>query len=75
MVKVMEHCPGCGICLPSCPIGALAIEHGKAVVKQTCIECDLCLNKCPVKQIVSLDTNVLPIGREEVDKDVETSGL
>ena len=55
MVKVLEHCSGCENCLASCPVGALSIENGKAVVALGCIECDLCLNKCPVKQIIRLD--------------------
>lgn len=49
---VNEGCPGCGTCKVVCPVKAIAIEKGKAVIQQDkCIQCGICASKCPVKLI------------------------
>jgi ferredoxin len=44
-----EKCDGCGLCIPSCPEGALQIVNGKAkVVKENfCDGLGACLGECP----------------------------
>ncbi len=44
-----EKCDGCGLCIPSCPEGALQIIQGKAkLVKESfCNGLGACLGDCP----------------------------
>jgi len=44
-----EKCDGCGLCIPSCPEGALQIVDGKAklVKKEFCDGLGACLGECP----------------------------
>ena len=44
-----SFCKGCGICAAFCPKEALAIENGKAVLKEpeNCILCGQCEARCP----------------------------
>ncbi len=48
-------CDGCGICVEKCPVGALGIVQGKAVVLRPdiCNYCALCEEACP-PQIIQL---------------------
>lgn len=46
-----ELCVGCGACVPECPVGAITLEDGKAVVSDACIECQACIDACPVDAI------------------------
>jgi len=56
-----EKCDGCGLCIPSCPEGALQIVDGKAkLMKESfCDGLGACLGDCP--------TGALTIEEEEVD--------
>ncbi len=43
-----EHCVGCETCLDRCPMGAIQIQEGVAMVGQNrCIGCGLCVPTCP----------------------------
>jgi len=44
-----EKCDGCGLCIPSCPEGALAIVNGKAKVvsESYCDGMGACVGECP----------------------------
>jgi ferredoxin len=44
-----EKCDGCGLCIPSCPEGALAIVDGKAklVAESYCDGMGACVGECP----------------------------
>lgn len=44
-----EKCDGCGLCIPSCPEGALAIVDGKAklVSESYCDGMGACVGECP----------------------------
>ncbi|MDP2173039.1 MAG: 4Fe-4S binding protein [Candidatus Cloacimonadaceae bacterium] len=47
-----EACIGCGACVDICPVSALLMEDGKAVVDEdTCIDCGACIGTCPVVAI------------------------
>ena len=57
-----EKCDGCGLCIPSCPEGALQIIDGKAklVKEQFCDGLGACLGDCP--------TGALTVEEEEVEQ-------
>ncbi|WP_242966685.1 4Fe-4S dicluster domain-containing protein [Desulfosporosinus sp. FKA] len=75
---ILEHCPGCGKCVNSrvCPIKAISIDNGKAVIGKGCIECGLCLPICPIGLIkLGEQENKQPvkIEREVIDHEQQTS--
>jgi len=46
-----EKCTGCAACVDVCPISAITIENGKAVVSGECIDCGACISQCKVEAI------------------------
>jgi len=52
-------CIGCEACVDACPVQAISVHGGKAIIDQTkCIQCGICVNGnysdytgCPVKAI------------------------
>mgnify|MGYP006293932497 CR=1 FL=1 len=48
-----ERCISCGLCVKSCPVGALSLEPGQRPVldRRTCIECCCCHEVCPQKAV------------------------
>ncbi len=43
-----NKCIGCEKCVDVCPVGAISMEDGKAVIDQSkCIQCGKCLDICP----------------------------
>jgi ferredoxin len=48
MHVVNEHtCTGCGTCTDVCPVEAIRIESGKAVISLECNDCGACPRVCP----------------------------
>jgi len=43
----VEECTGCGDCVEVCPLEAISLNDGKAVIDDVCTECGLCLDECP----------------------------
>ena len=51
-VKVdKEKCTGCAGCVDICPVGAIKIENGKAVIDESCVDCGACIAQCPLQAI------------------------
>jgi ferredoxin len=40
-------CTGCGTCTDVCPVEAIHIEDGKAVISMECNDCGSCPRVCP----------------------------
>lgn len=53
MVAVVdkETCTGCENCVDVCPVDAIEMVDGKAVVSDACIDCGQCVDECPVEAI------------------------
>ena len=53
MVKVNAHkCAGCETCVPVCPVEAISMVEGVAVIDQEkCTQCGTCIAECPVEAI------------------------
>jgi len=52
MLKVNEElCIGCGICVESCPFGAIEIDNGVAVIGENCNLCGACVETCDVEAL------------------------
>ncbi len=48
-----EKCLGCGACESLCPVGAIKLKKGKAVIDtKKCIKCGSCMSLCPAEAIV-----------------------
>jgi len=59
IIKIDESlCDGCGVCIPSCPEGALKIIDGKArIVKESfCDGLGVCLGECPLGALAVVET-------------------
>ena len=44
----IEKCKGCTTCIKRCPVEAIRVHDGKAVImKERCIDCGECIRSCP----------------------------
>ena len=52
-VKVnADECVGCESCVPVCPVEAIAMVDGKAIIDPSkCTNCGNCISECPVDAI------------------------
>lgn len=46
-VVYRDRCNGCGTCIDVCPVEAIALEDGKAVISVACNDCGSCPRVCP----------------------------
>ncbi len=48
----VEKCTGCETCVETCPVEAIKMVDGKAVVDpDTCVDCGQCVDACPTEAI------------------------
>ena len=47
----LNKCTGCSECVSSCPLDAIVVKEGKAVVDDSCAECGACIDACPNKAL------------------------
>lgn len=46
-----DTCTGCESCVDVCPVEAISMEDGKAVISDACVDCGQCVDECPVEAI------------------------
>ena len=50
--QITDKCVSCGACEGECPVSAISMADGKAVVNEAdCIECGACVGECPCEAI------------------------
>ncbi|MDP8248509.1 MAG: 4Fe-4S binding protein [Candidatus Tritonobacter lacicola] len=49
----LGKCTGCGICVDICPVGAIKLREGKAVISDDCVACGQCVSECPSNAILA----------------------
>ena len=60
-----KQCTGCGDCISVCPVSAILILEGIAVIDHsTCNLCQICIKACPSKAISAIDLAVSTVPLE-----------
>lgn len=56
------RCNGCGVCLKSCPVGAVSGEKKKlhAIDGRLCMECSVCGIVCPTEAVLDSEGRYVP---------------
>lgn len=62
-----EKCNGCGECLPSCPVNAIALKDDKAFIDEHCESCMSCVSFCPEGAILEIEKES-PAGTEDISR-------
>lgn len=52
MIKILNTCTSCEICISHCPFGAITIVNSQAQIGETCNLCGACVRACPIKAII-----------------------
>jgi len=51
----LDACTGCGVCVETCPAGAMCLVAGKAVINtELCTVCQACIGVCPTGAIMAV---------------------
>lgn len=61
-IEIKETCTGCGICVRTCPFGAIQIVEGKAKIGDACTLCTVCVRSCPYDAI-TIERPPIPVER------------
>jgi ferredoxin len=59
--KIIETCTACGLCVPECPIDAIAAGDPIYIIDDTCCDFEDCLAVCPVDAIIPVEADS-PVG-------------
>ncbi|MCL2389573.1 MAG: 4Fe-4S binding protein [Elusimicrobia bacterium] len=46
-----KACVSCGVCVPTCPVEAIAQSGDTYVIDSKCVDCGVCVPSCPVNAI------------------------
>lgn len=49
-------CTACGVCIPDCPLNAIAIENNSVVILENCVSCGICVRKCKLGALTKGET-------------------
>jgi ferredoxin len=72
--KIIDSCTACGLCLPACPIDAIATGDPVYVVdSDLCCDFEDCLAVCPVDAIVPAGVEELAVTERRMDDGYQQS--
>lgn len=66
----MDSCILCGLCMRSCPSGALAVDRAAgtwSIDRFDCIQCGYCAQKCPKQCLTIVPGYQEPMGEKTVE--------
>ncbi len=53
LAVIKAKCTGCGDCVKNCPVEAIKLKDGLAVIdNEECLDCGACIDECPTEAIV-----------------------
>ncbi len=66
----IENCIMCGMCMRSCPPGAIEVKRGEntwSINRFDCVQCGYCVEKCPKKCLTIIAGYQAPDTKKYVD--------